>query len=860
MPKRVRRSPKKIQTVLTHFGNKKLNLNSSPKTHLDRSFAAIVQGSSNTSSKKHNRAVEVLVSNNPFAPLAPLTEIDETEPNMGPAVEPRESSTEISGAAATDAETDKDETSSTSTEKTANSTPCRLSRKTINLLKRAKKAADVLKDPSVRDELQAFFQNQADDNTNQDGNASIAGQSQVTGNDNPSPPPLVEPLVDTTSTKNHSVADEHNLAGQQATSSQPIQNPYSRKAHPKASLQSSRTPTVNNRGGRGGGTQPVQPSQTFDPCPIPPGPQSANVGRHQKVPSVDKKISLKRAQSRPHIHRYTLRFRVPKEKDNDDTSSIKMQLQHFFDTVLQADPATIIPPYVELDRNDRAIPDLSATFNVSSIDALPNIKKYFFRMSPKNEEGLIWCRLILAQNFSFPLLMERIRYSLENLDLSLWPNASDNESSTDIGWFLYSHRSQDEGRLAQLLSNLTGENIGVKWKPVRTTGPAKKRDPNDSSDKAYALHLECSTDRIHEARQKLTAMYGSSSTQFPDGTKMRLVPIYTSVFSSNNRGKFASCIARQIALLKGLNTCTTWEMSSNLALDRKDPNTGKSFRQLVMALRHSETQLPLFHTVDKLYRSETGVVFSCRPEHNAEARDIVAGLVPLLRDGGFHWFLKLFSEEAIQRHAFSFWNAEERCIKSAEEAELEQFLAADDELNLTDEPSLNLQKDFSHIANSAPTPVNFPSFQSDDDSVSTFRSSKSSSFGTATTTPSSEPASMEVSTPPSISRTCPSHGDVPITLHEGDTVSKLSDTGSRLSTLEHDIISLGVSFRTTIEELRQQNATQHNRYEAMMEHLVGLLQHTNLPSSPNQHPTPTEAANNPQLANAGGSTGAAGSC
>jgi len=135
---------------------------------------------------------------------------------MGPAVEPRESSTEISGAAATDAETDKDETSSTSTEKTANSTPCRLSRKTINLLKRAKKAADVLKDPSVRDELQAFFQNQADDNTNQDGNASIAGQSQVTGNDNPSPPPLVEPLVDTTSTKNHSVADEHNLAGQQA--------------------------------------------------------------------------------------------------------------------------------------------------------------------------------------------------------------------------------------------------------------------------------------------------------------------------------------------------------------------------------------------------------------------------------------------------------------------------------------------------------------------------------------------------------------------------------------------------------------------------------------------------------------------
>jgi hypothetical protein len=77
---------------------------------------------------------------------------------------------------------------------------------------------------------------------------------------------------------------------------------------------------------------------------------------------------------------------------------------------------------------------------------------------------------------------------------------------------------------------------------------------------------------------------------------MRHVPTFTPVFSSNNKGKFASCIARQDAIIEGLATCTTWEMASNLALGRKSPS-GQSFRQLMMSIQHSETKLPWFHTM-----------------------------------------------------------------------------------------------------------------------------------------------------------------------------------------------------------------------------------------------------------------------
>jgi len=128
-----------------------------------------------------------------------------------------------------------------------------------------------------------------------------------------------------------------------------------------------------------------------------------------------------------------------------------------------------MPPYLELDWNDKSVSDLSAGFSVSSVESYHVMKKYSFRLSPRDEAGISWCSIILAQAMPFQAFMEKAKYSLENNDFSLWPKASDNENTTDIGWLLYSTRAQDKERLSALLSKLTGENIGVKWRPVRST-------------------------------------------------------------------------------------------------------------------------------------------------------------------------------------------------------------------------------------------------------------------------------------------------------------------------------------------------------------------------------------------------------
>jgi hypothetical protein len=138
---------------------------------------------------------------------------------------------------------------------------------------------------------------------------------------------------------------------------------------------------------------------------------------HANCPSngsarVDKIISLKKNKTRPRIHRYTLRFKTIKAKSEDEGHPIVQDtLQRVLDIILQADQKTIILPYLELDRNDKSVSDLSAAFPVSSIDSYHAMKKYFFRLSARDEGGLNWCSIVLAQSIPFVTFMEKAKYS-----------------------------------------------------------------------------------------------------------------------------------------------------------------------------------------------------------------------------------------------------------------------------------------------------------------------------------------------------------------------------------------------------------------------------------------------------------------
>jgi hypothetical protein len=246
-----------------------------------------------------------------------------------------------------------------------------------------------------------------------------------------------------------------------------------------------------------------------------------------------------------------------------------------------------------------------------------------------------------------------------------------------------------------------------------------------------------------------------------------------------------------------------------------------------------------------------------RPKHEAEARSIIAGLVPFLRDEGYTYFLRMFSAGAQARHASSRWNSKTRQVYSVEEEELVEFLSADDDLNLSDEPTMerensktldttnsNNPQNNDQVEFDVPqfTPTNFPSLNNDTDSVSTLHPNRPNSQQNRSFKQSSN------------------------AVNDLDSVSKLSDTASKISTLESSVPDLDTLFKQSFLELSSQAHKQAEVLQEQGEVLKKLLAHFHSPvnqqavKSANPNTSQSDEANYLQTLPTGDPSGVAGPC
>jgi len=181
-----------------------------------------------------------------------------------------------------------------------------------------------------------------------------------------------------------------------------------------------------------------------------------------------------------------------------------------------------------------------------------------------------------------------------------------------------------------MLSSLVQERIGAKWRPIHTNDRFKK-GPEDTT-RTFALHIEGASNCTEIIRQKLAKWYGSQSRTFPDGTKMWLVPPFHSIFFFKCKAKYSSLAARQAALSDRICSSSTWELTANLNLDKVDPTSGLTLRKILLAiLSHIMEHKPLFHSVDRTWRSSNGITLTFLPENESDACSFVTGLIPFLQ-------------------------------------------------------------------------------------------------------------------------------------------------------------------------------------------------------------------------------------
>jgi hypothetical protein len=254
----------------------------------------------------------------------------------------------------------------------------------------------------------------------------------------------------------------------------------------------------------------------------------------------------------------------------------------------------------------------------------------------------------------------------------------------------------------------------------------------------------------------------------------------------------------------------------------------------------------LFHTIDRQFKSDVIVNFQFHPENASEANNLIAGLVPYLKDHGYLFHLKMFTPEALQRQAKAKWNRLTREADSKTDAELANLLAEDDDLNFTDEPTTdkvkvpeahqNTDSQDTYVSVQIPdfSSEHIPSMNPDDDSVSTFHhgntvnlTEQDSDDETTNQTPSKK-------SPVGILRTPRSH--------EADVISRISmsDSATKISSLETEISSMGKHLRDEIGKLQSQAAKQADTQLAqssILSEILSTLKKINLSSLIDNQPS-----------------------
>jgi hypothetical protein len=195
--------------------------------------------------------------------------------------------------------------------------------------------------------------------------------------------------------------------------------------------------------------------------------------------------------------------------EEEEFGALQQAFQKILDISLQVDPSSTIPSFFKLDHNDKSVPDINSKYQVSELDSMPLLKQYFSCLSNRNNKGNVYCSVILVQNISFQNFMDKARLSLANLEYGLFPKACVHEETLEVRWLLYSVHQQDEERLSEMISTLVNEYVGAKWRPIRCNDRNRKAT-EDIAPRTYAIHLEASSTKAADIRQKLSTWIGSS--------------------------------------------------------------------------------------------------------------------------------------------------------------------------------------------------------------------------------------------------------------------------------------------------------------------------------------------------------------
>ena len=299
-------------------------------------------------------------------------------------------------------------------------------------------------------------------------------------------------------------------------------------------------------------------------------------------------------------------------------------------------------------------------------------KKYFQRANPKEEGGKIYTDVYLSHTKPIEEIKGDLSWWLKKEHTDIWEKEIQAESTARLGWLLFSFSGLNIKALCAEISAIIGIEIAGRFKPILTD----KWDPTiDSKKRLKAIHLECDKKSDRKAKRELSKIYGSTSTDFPLGIRMRLIAEYRDVKGNiHNIKKLANLRGKQAHFCQKLGN----ELSEDiLNLDVMHSKLKMTLREMIMGIQSWDANPSnLFHAVNESWKGDR-IVFSFTPYHEASAKMIVDGIIPYLRFKYGNDALDFFTPDACLEKDDWAWDDAKKLIHNPLSKDLDDLEGGD---------------------------------------------------------------------------------------------------------------------------------------------------------------------------------------
>ena len=426
---------------------------------------------------------------------------------------------------------------------------------------------------------------------------------------------------------------------------------------------------------------------------------------------------------------YKAKLTVP--QNDNFYPALREVLKTFIDTIQEVDKEAKIMKFK--DRTNRAF--------LSKSDELPEspskIKEFFScKYRAKKEESYVWPEIRIGFNTDQDEFLADAKILLKDKgDFSIFLKDIQAEEIETVGYFLFSTQAHDKNRLIRAIKQSAFEQykenitLALRWKKIGDPKASRtyvkyEYDPN-KPEEPKAFHVETIKGHGEHVARVIGNIYSRSQKEYPDGEKLRFIPLSKYLQNQNEDEVHAKVLNRQRWFLSGTSRATSFEIQD---IDTNHASIGKSFRQIVLEYKAEDGEA-LFISIDQSY--DGGISFLFPNVYETQARSAIADFGPFLRHKfGDMILVKHFTPEAAARASESEWDDEKKCSVSGLEKNLNAYVDECDEISwLKQEEVASKTTHKVSVTNVPAKPsLNLP-LPNDDSSLPTFTNRSTASNG-----------------------------------------------------------------------------------------------------------------------------------